>query len=569
MFRWFKKTRRSLRDWSKDRRLYLHYQWHRMLSGIFVWWESLKTSHEDGLPPAEGGGRKFQRPPVKVASFLNPFFWFAGGFPFLYRYLLSRRPMDLVVSLPGFGGILGTFFVLYAYTPTEAELVENCRNRIEVLGSDQQYDLAVWYSKLWQSLQPSEPMAYVAESDLLRLQGKSEQARAVLEQLFSVTQYEPALVRICRDDLALATAGTLGQQAQIDLSDRLAWLGDRLARDPEVQFLVGTYHMDRGDFTAARLCFQNAGETKSEYQVGAYRSQAICESRLDMWAASRSTASFGADICLQQLAAFDARPESLKTCCELLVLSFRESEAVKLLEGRLSRVSESEAEPLRFLLSEVLTRWCERKRVAGFKNAEEMAECLQLLGRALTAFPRNEGALNEVSWFANTAPDSIEVESLLNQILDSGIDPGFVHFVLGTRAAIKNPPDDAAAQEHLGRAIAHNAGYPGLMNNLADVIARTESADEAQLKNALALAEQAVSRLPKVPEVYDTRGRIRLRLGDVESAIADFEIAIRSPNCRVSSYEGLATAYERLGNHDRAQHYRQLRNSLEVSEESE
>jgi len=569
MFRWFKRTRRSLRDWSKDRRRYLRFQWHRLVSGILVWWESLKTSHEDGLPPAEGGGRKFQRPPVKAASFLNPFFWFAGGFQFLLRYMFSRRPMDLVVSVPGFGGMLATVFVLYAYTPTEAELVENCRNRIEVLGSDQQYDRAVWYSKLWQSLQPSEPIAYVAESDLLKLQGKPQQARAVLEQLFSVTQYEPALVRICRDDLVLATAGTLSQQAEKDLSDRLAWLGDRLVKDPEVQFLVGTFHMDRGDFNAARLCFQNSGETKSEYQVGAYRSQAICELRLDMRAASRSTASFGADICLQQLAAFDARPESLKTCCELLVLSFRESEAVKLLEGRLSRVAESEAEPLRFLLSEVLTRWCERKRVAGFKNAEEMAECLQLLARALAAFPRNEGALNEVSWLANTAPDSLEVEALLNQILDSGIDPGFVHFVLGTRAAIKNPPDEVAAQEHLGRAIAHNDGYPGLLNNLADVIAKSESADEAQLKNALALAEQAVSRMANVPEVYDTRGRIRLRLGEVESAITDFELAIRSPNCRVSSYDGLATAYERLGNHGRAEHYRQLRNSLEVSKESE
>lgn len=569
MFRWIKRTRRSLRDWLKDRRRYLRYQWHRSVSAVFVWWESLKTSHEDSAPPVESGGRKFQRPRLKFSNFLNPFFWVSNSFYFMLRYLFSRRPIDVVLSLPGLAGMTGMFFVLYAYTPTEADLVERCRTRIQAFGSGQQFEQAVWYAKLWQSIQPFEPIAFVAESDLLRQEGKSQQARAILEQLFSRTQYEPALLRLCRDDLQLAAAGQLPAEAERNLAERLAWLDDRLVKDSEVQFLVGTFHMDRGDFAAARVCFQNAGENKSEYQVSSYLSQSICELRLKMRAASQSTASFGADLGLQQLVAFDTRPESLKTCCQLLVLSLREGEAVSLLEGRLARAQESESEPLRFLLAEVLTRWCERRRVAGFRSPQDLAECLQLLARAVAAFPRNEGALNELAWLANTNPDSPEIDALLNQILDSGIDPGFVHFVLGTRAAIKDPPDQLQAEEHLSLAVAHNANYPGLLNNLADVIARSESADDEHLKTALALAEQAVSRLATVPEVYDTRGRIRLRLGDLNGAITDFETAIRSPACRVSSYEGLSIAYEKLGNVGRAEHYRKLRQGLILSNQSE
>jgi len=101
------------------------------------------------------------------------------------------------------------------------------------------------------------------------------------------------------------------------------------------------------------------------------------------------------------------------------------------------------------------------------------------------------------------------------------------------------------------------------------VITRSESADDEQLKTALALAEQAVSRLATVPEVYDTRGRIRLRLGDLNGAITDFETAIRSPACRVSSYEGLSIAFEKLGNVGRAEHYRKLRQGLILSNQSE
>jgi len=76
---------------------------------------------------------------------------------------------------------------------------------------------------------------------------------------------------------------------------------------------------------------------------------------------------------------------------------------------------------------------------------------------------------------------------MLQQILDSGVDPGFLHFVLGTRAALRSPPDVVVARQHCERSIAHNANFPTLLNNTADVIARSEDSDEASLKSAMEL----------------------------------------------------------------------------------
>jgi len=112
---------------------------------------------------------------------------------------------------------------------------------------------------------------------------------------------------------------------------------------------------------------------------------------------SRTTAAMGADLSIQQLTDFDTSPEALKKCCQLLVLGSREHEAVSLVQGRIGKASDEQRPPLHFLTAEVLTRWCERKRIEGMRNAEEMSDCLRLLAQALRAFSEHEAALNEFS----------------------------------------------------------------------------------------------------------------------------------------------------------------------------
>jgi len=558
MFRWIKRTRRRIRDWFKDRSRYLRWQWHRMISGVFVWWESLKTTHEDGPGAVVESAGKRGRPALKAGSFFNPFFWFAGAFQFLLRYVLSRRLIDLVLSLPGLLGIGGPALFAYAWVPSDLDLISRCRNQITALGQQEKFTEAVFYSKLWQSVQKDDPQAFLAEADLRKLAGDLPESRRLLEQLFSSTGYEPALVRICREDLERVLAGDTDAAGEQNFTERLAWLDQRWPDDPELQFMIGTYHMDRGDHVTAGSAFSKVALKPSQLQVDAILSQSLCELRQNKRTVSRTTASAGADLSIQQLAAFDTSPEALKKCCQLLVLGSREDEAVSLLQGRIEKASDEQRPALRFLMAEVLTRWCERRRSEGLRNAEEMSDCLRLLGQALRAFPEHEAALNELSWFASNVPGGGEADGMLQQILDSGVDPGFLHFVLGTRAALRSPPDVVVARQHFERSIVHNAGFPTLLNNLADVIARSEDSDEASLKSAMELVQQAIVFLPDAAEVFDTRGKIRLRLGEYSGAIADFEVALKSPRCRVSAYEGLAKAYLESGDNEKSQHYRDL-----------
>lgn len=559
MFRWIKRTRRRTRDWFKDRSRYIRWQWHRVTSGTLAWWESLKTTHEDGpVSVVESAGGKRARPALKLSSFFNPFFWFASTFQFLLRYLFSRRPVDFAISLPAIMGLGIPAGFVYAYVPSESELIGKCRNQIILLGQQNKYGEAIFYSKLWQAIAQGDPQACLAEADLHKFKGDLQESRRLLEQLFARTGYEPALVRICREDLELAVSGNLDADREKNLTERLAWLDQRLPDDAELQFMIGTYHMDRRDNVTAASAFRKSASKQSPIQVDALLSQALCELRLNRLAVARTTASLGADLSIQQLASFDTNPESLKKCCQLLVLSSREDEAVSLLQGRLEKASEEQRPALRFLTAEVLTRWCERRRSEGFRDSQDMAGCLELLARALRSFPEHEAALNELAWFASNVPGGTEVDTMLQQILDSGVDPGFLHFVLGTRAAVQSPPDVALAKQHFERSIAHNAGYPTLLNNLADVIARNEDSDETSLKSAMELVQQAIVFIPDAAEVFDTRGKLRHRLGDYKGAIADFELALKSPRCRVSAYEGLAKAYLELGDNEKSLHYRDL-----------
>jgi regulator of sirC expression with transglutaminase-like and TPR domain len=90
---------------------------------------------------------------------------------------------------------------------------------------------------------------------------------------------------------------------------------------------------------------------------------------------------------------------------------------------------------------------------------------------------------------------------------------------------------------------------PGLLNNMADAIAESETPN---LPQALNLVEQALKMLPNQPHVHDTRGKIYLRMGEPLKAIADLEIALQAAELRPAAHAKLAEAYLLLG--DQRQH---------------
>lgn len=60
---------------------------------------------------------------------------------------------------------------VYAYVPSESELIGKCRNQIILLGQQNKYGEAIFYSKLWQAIAQGDPQACLAEADLHKFKG--------------------------------------------------------------------------------------------------------------------------------------------------------------------------------------------------------------------------------------------------------------------------------------------------------------------------------------------------------------------------------------------------------------
>ncbi|MGC1272870.1 MAG: tetratricopeptide repeat protein [Planctomycetaceae bacterium] len=160
-----------------------------------------------------------------------------------------------------------------------------------------------------------------------------------------------------------------------------------------------------------------------------------------------------------------------------------------------------------------------------------------------------------------------EAREMLQGLLASGEQPAAVHMALGLKAWRSG--DLETAGFHFERAYDLDSSLSGVANNLAWVLTHQ---DEPDLERALATISPVIERFPDVTNFRDTRGEIYLRLGDWESAIADFERAL--PGLRDNSriHESLATAYERLGHAEIAMRHRReaerLRPAGEAVEDS-
>jgi len=72
------------------------------------------------------------------------------------------------------------------------------------------------------------------------------------------------------------------------------------------------------------------------------------------------------------------------------------------------------------------------------------------------------------------------------------------------------------------------------------------------------MVEQALTQLPGQAELYDTRGKIRLRQQRFAEAIADFELALKEPQIRSEVYTNLAKACRLAGDETSARRYEGL-----------
>ena len=200
---------------------------------------------------------------------------------------------------------------------------------------------------------------------------------------------------------------------------------------------------------------------------------------------------------------------------------------------------------LRKPLAEALFRWSESITE---DDAPSLIRRLELLGQALRLQPGNPQILERIAAISGAPGEPGEIASeTLKDLLSSGQAPPVVHFMLAMNAMKQR--DMRTAMMHLELAYSMSQDTPVILNNLAYLIAQQQNADYGR---ALNLISKAIELNPEIPDFYDTRGEIYMKLGRWKPAIVDLELALKKLPGRPALHRKLAVCYDAAGAADLA-----------------
>ncbi len=536
MFRRFHRFRRACRSTLSRWLNYARWRYFETVHSTAKWFRSLRRVSQATAAEIEGDLKR--RPSLKFRNFVNPVFWLLQSLSFGLRYLSSRCASDLLAAIPAVLGVAAPIICQTWLSPDSQEVISRARVQLQRHLQQKEFAEAEFYASLWCSVSRDADEAVFEKAGVLELAGKEREARLLLELLDQRRGYIPALARICIMDLGLARE-TRGEDAQVlkRLEPALLRLNRLQPGNPGHALMLGTFYMISRRDAQALPVLQRV--TASAINLPeAWYSLAIVRTRMGQPAEAMDAANMAANLYLQRNAEQGYTLESTLQIVRALLLAQREQQALTIAQSALMGASESDRRVLLTVIAEICASWAARIRQTPTRSEAELATAVQVLAQGLEASPDNALILDELSQFGvQAAPKDVEV--ILKGLLDSGVEPGLVHFILGTRAIRATPPDERIAIQHFRLAMEHNARYPGVLNNLADSIANSDSGN---YEEGLTLVNQALLMIPDQPYFHDTRGKLHVKLGNFISAIADFERAMRAEELRPAVRKRIAAA---------------------------
>ena len=511
-------------------------------------------------PLVVGGSVTRRRP--NYANFVNPLFWINEAFWFVARYLKSRNLVAGIQGAPAVLGMVAPLMAAFWFSSSANDQTIYATARMNYHVNRGQLDEADFYARKLCFLAPDNPDVLLARAQLLGQMDREDEAQAIALQLASERESVAAVEWLSEKELQdIRSSDDVDPERDRQLERWLTWI---INRDPEhfrANFMLGTLRMMRGQhvtaippFRTVANGFLRAGDRDRHLLPETWYSLALCYKATGATEESQANASLAADAFLERdaLSTFDIR-RTLRTL-QALIMAAREPEAALLIEEAIPRQQKAgelfDVERLKWLLGEVYAQQCKRLRSKDRRQARDVAEAVEALYKGLAAAPKNPVVEEELIAFAcskDIGNDNLEQQLTVAQ--DSGVSPGLIHFIRGTRAITSVPPDTEAAKQQFKLAQAHNPDYPGLLNNLADAMAESEDAD---LSVALQLVNEALEMMPGQPHFHDTRGKILLRMGRTVDAVTDFENALAAPEIRETVHTSLAKAWRKLGNETEA-----------------
>ncbi len=533
---------------------YARWRYFETVHGTSKWARSLKRVSHATASDIEGD--LLRRPSLKGRNYVNPVFWVLQSVSFLLRYLSSRRFRDLLIGLPSVGGAGFVLVSIVWFTPSTDQIIARASSKLSGFMRDKNYAAAQFYADIWCAYSRNADEAVFEKAVVLENAGQTDTARLLMTQLHVQRSYLPALNRLCLNDLQLLQASR-GEDRELRqrLEPLLLRYIELQPNNPTVGLMLGTFYMlSLQDAQALPILERVTGNSVNLPE--AWYALAIVRSRLGAPSEARIAASTASDLFLQRDArqgySFDRAMQTVRA----LIVAQREAEAIRICEGALQSADSDSRVRLQQVIAEVCAAWVSRLRSQPNPAPRDLALAVTVLARGLQAAPYSPFILEELTQFTLGSRQLTNgSDKELDNLLNSGIQPGILHFILGTRALQASPPDQKEALRHFQLAMQHDAGYPGVLNNLANTIAETPDGDH---QNALALINKALELMPGQPYFHDTRGRLHMRLGQPIPAIADFERALEAVELRPAVHRRLAQAYDALGKPELSDKHRQL-----------
>lgn len=555
MLRWLQRTRkkwrRSFSDWSESVGRRNSARW-KAITGWLFWLRRIEPGENDVVRKFDGRDR------IRLVALFNPVFWFLQFGGFLLRYLGSRGVLNLLTGLPAICGLVAPIALAMWVAPDRAAQVARAAGQMGHFQDRKAYEQADFFSRQWCTLAPGDDDAFFRRAGLLEQMGKKTEAQSLLLALSEQRNYQPALRLLCQQGLVEVIEGNNPREGlESVLENNLRQLVARFPDDPQGRFMLATLYIHQEKPLEALTLLQVITKSATTPVPQVWFSQAVLQQQLGRESESRGSAAVAADQFLMQNSERVASTEDVLQAIRALVLAYRENEAVQLVESQQRQAKDDqERDRWRRAKGEVCAAWSRRLSSRTNATAVELAQSVQVLFQAVVAAPDLPVVIDELCRLCiSNRILAADVDSHLQTALNSGVSPGLVHFILGTRAATSDPPDGKKAAEHYQLAMAHDANFPGLLNNMANLIA---DAPEGNYAEAMKLADQALVLLPNQPEIHDTRGKLLLKLGRPTPAIAEFEKALASPAIRGEVHGNIANAWRALGDAEKAEFHQAI-----------
>ncbi|MFM7168356.1 MAG: tetratricopeptide repeat protein [Planctomycetaceae bacterium] len=552
MFRLIRKFRKSLKKEIKSWSNYLQYQYFSTVSAVIKWF---RTTSDVAEATSKTGG--ISRGKVRFVSLINPLFWIKEFWVFLVRYLYSRNAVAVLLATPAVLGTALPGLVVYRWAPSPETLLNRARNGYSVAAQASDFETEDFYLRKLSSLEENPVALQLLMCGSYDRRGEPEKARSLAEEGYVKLQSLECLAWACRSYFAAFLKLPDAQALDPGNSERLEQLLQEFLRqqdrNTDMGMMLGAVYVRRGQPTAAAdVLTKVVSDAPGRMPEAAYY-LAICQQQNGRLVEAKTAAKTAIPSYRERLISQPFSMRNLVELCRCLIIDEKEQQAIQMMQEQSKRCQPAELPQIRFLMGDAYAAESRRMRQSGDLKPEDFLKSLDLLARGLAVAPLNPRLLDELSYLGcSTEVDENVLQQKLQQALDSGISPGFVHFIQGTRDLLRKPADLESAMQHLDAARQHNVTFPGLLNNLAWGMTQTP---DGNMDQALELVEQALRMMPGEPVIYETRGQVLLRQQKYQQAIADFERSLASSDMRADAHEGLAKAWEQLGNAEKAAYH--------------